>query len=488
MSTAEEEQGQESRVRWLFVGRFRPEPTGTAEVIAPDRAAHFFAAAPLALEVAVAPDRLGAGERRTLRVGFGKLTDLKLAEVIRANPELGKLRALAEEVGAGRRPVAQAAADVEALVGAGRLSRAVADAGAGKQARDAIEQAVFDTAREALAAPPLGGLEAAWRGLRLVAERAGKEIEITILDVAPDTAVVRVDAELAARASFDRPDAVFFVEPMTDPEAVRVAANLGADYSVPVVVEGTPALLGAASGRELALGAPADGAPESWNELRADDAARFCCLTLNRLVVATDGAGARARAAFGSPTFAVAALLTQSFVATGGPGRVFGAPGGLVAPGTAEVDTGRGEPIAIATETFFSIDTQSRLAGLGVLGLGGPRNSDRVQLSAAPMLSSARDAAPLPAQILTARTVRFAQWARDQIPPGTADADVGTIMEQAALALLFPNKEVAQLSAVVTAVEGGTRALVVRARARGEWAGVPLDVTFALPLPAAAQS
>ena len=59
-----------------------------------------------------------------------------------------------------------------------------------------------------------------------------------------------------------------------------------------------------------------------------------------------------------------------------------------------------------------------------------------------------------------------------------------TIMEQAASALLFPNPDVARLSAVVTPSPDGKRAVVVRALARGEWVGVPLDVSFALPLPA----
>jgi len=202
-------------------------------------------------------------------------------------------------------------------------------------------------------------------------------------------------------------------------------------------------------------------------------------------VAGVDGAGAAARAVLASPSFAVAALLSQSYVATGGPGRIFGSPGGLAAPGTWEVDTGRGDPLAIALEAFVSIDAQSRLGARGVLALGGPRNSDRVQLSSAPMLSSAKDAAPLTAHLITARMIRFAQWTRDQLPAGTSDADVVTIMEQAATTFLFPNPELARLSAAVTPAADGKRAVVVRALARGDWAGVPLDVAFALPLPPA---
>ena len=191
-------------------------------------------------------------------------------------------------------------------------------------------------------------------------------------------------------------------------------------------------------------------------------------------------AGVATRTSLVGPAFGLAALLSQSFLATGGPGRIFGSVGGLVAGGTHEI-TGRGEPLAIALEAFFSIDIQTRLAAQGVLGLGGPRNSDRVQLSVAPMLSSAKEAGGLPAQLLTARSIRFAQWARDQIPTGTPDLDVIAIFEQGAAALLFPNKDVAQMNATVTELEGA-RMVVLRTRARGEWLGVPMDASFALPL------
>jgi hypothetical protein len=306
-----------------------------------------------------------------------------------------------------------------------------------------------------------------------------------VLDIAVDPAaavVARLEEILGATQTFDRPDAVFVVEPLAKADDVRAFASAAADYSVPFVVEGVPQLVGAASVREVAL-LPADApAADGWAELRADDIAGFCTVALNRLVAGVDGAGAAARAVLASPSFGVAALLAQSYLATGGPGRIFGAAGGMTAPGTLEVDAGRGEPLAIAVEAFLSIDAQTKLAARGALGLGGPRNSDRVQLAVAPLLASAKDSGTLPSQILTARTIRFAQWTRDQLPDGTPDADVVTIFEQAATALLFPNPEFAKLSAVVTPTKGGGRAVVVRTLARGEWVGVPIDVTFALPL------
>jgi hypothetical protein len=445
---AEDETKQEARVRWLFVGRFSPDPKGELQVVSADRAARPFEA-PLSLHV----DATVAGERHPVRVTLGKLTDLKVAEVIRANPALAELRASAA-------------------------------AAANKAERDRLERAAIDAAREALAAPPFSVLEPAWRGLRLVAERAGKDVELQVLDSELAPAAARLDAALAALPSFDRPDAIFVAEPIGDTGALRALSAVGADYSVPIVVEGAPPLLAAGTARDVALSAQDGAALPAWEELRADDVAAWCCVCMNRVVLASDGVGAATRTVLGSPVFALAGLLAQSYAATGGPGRIFGGGGALVAPGTWEVDAGRGEPLVLPLEAFFSIDTQTRLAARGVLGLGGPRNSDKIQLAAAPLLASAKDTAPLPAQILTARTIRFAQWARDQIPAGAADAEIVTLMEQAATALLFPNPELARLSAVVTPTQDGKRALVVRTLARGEWVGTPLDVTFALPLPA----
>jgi hypothetical protein len=482
----DDEQAQESRTRLLFVGAFSPAPTGKLETVTTERAARPFEAAPLALAPEVT-DRLGGGARRRVNVSFGKLVDLKTSEVVKANPELAALRALAEDLGAGRKDLAAAAAAVEAAVGAGKLADLVHTGSDGadgrKKARDGIERAVLETAREALAAPEVAALEAAWRGLRLVAERAGKEIELQVMDTGLAEAQARLDEYLGQTQTFDRPDVIFVVEPVSKVADVAALAGLAADYSVPIVVEGVPALVGAGSVREIPHLAAEAPSAEGWAELRADDTAGWCCVALNRVLAAVDGAGSSARAVLASASFGVGALLAQSYLATGGPGRIFGAAGGLTAPGTWEVDAGRGEPLAIAVEAFLSIDAQSKLAGRGALGLGGPRNSDRVQIAAAPLLASAKDSGTLPSQILTARTIRFAQWTRDQLPTGTPDADVVTIFEQAASALLFPNPDVAKLSAVVTPTKGGGRAVVLRTLARGEWVGVPIDVTFALPLP-----
>src|SRR5215471_12135544 len=249
MATNDDEK-QETRMRWLFVGRFTPAPSGQVTIVTAERAGRPFEAAPQTLAAEVA-DRLGAGDRRTVKVTFGKLSDLKVGEVIKANAELGALRAIGEDLAAGRADAAAAAGAAEAAVGRGRLTEALATAGgaadARKRARDLVERAVFDTARDALAAAPIAGLESAWRGLRLCAERTGTEIELGVLDTGAADAPARLDATLAAAAPFDRPDAVFVVEPVADLGVLRALATAGADYSVPVVVEGTPALVGAAS-------------------------------------------------------------------------------------------------------------------------------------------------------------------------------------------------------------------------------------------------
>ena len=482
--SAQDAELAESRVRWWIVGRFSPTPSGTRRAITPDEAASPFKNAPLAITVSVV-DRLGASKETAYTVAFGKVSDLTIAEVIRSNPTLAALREWADKRIASVEPKLAAAA-LEAISGPGRLVDAARDIGAGdpatarKPLRALVERAVFETARDVLVAPGVAELESAWRGLRLVADRCGKEIELSVIDVNAADAATRVDEELGALASFDRPDAIFITEPVASVEEISRWGGIGADYNVPVVVEGTPRLIGGEDLMALSTLSHESRPDASWNDLRAEEGSLFVCVALNRLVGKVDGAGVATRTSLVGPAFGLAALLSQSFLATGGPGRIFGSVGGLVAGGTHEI-TGRGEPLAIALEAFFSIDIQTRLAAQGVLGLGGPRNSDRVQLSVAPMLSSAKEAGGLPAQLLTARSIRFAQWARDQIPTGTPDLDVIAIFEQGAAALLFPNKDVAQMNATVTELEGA-RMVVLRTRARGEWLGVPMDASFALPL------
>ena len=154
-----------------------------------------------------------------------------------------------------------------------------------------------------------------------------------------------------------------------------------------------------------------------------------------------------------------------------------------VPPAVWQLPPGREGGTAVPTETFFPLRTQSRLAELGVLGLGSGRNTDVLQLTAAPMVYGGEHRVPLPAQILTGRIVRFAQWVRDQLPASAGDAEVSTLFSQAADVFLFGGATPAgRVRGEVVPTGEGTRGVRVTALVRPEYAGMPLELGFVLPM------
>jgi hypothetical protein len=179
----------------------------------------------------------------------------------------------------------------------------------------------------------------------------------------------------------------------------------------------------------------------------------------------------------------LAAILTDSYLATGGFGRLLGSPGALATGGTHEVTQGRQEPIAVPTETFLSIRAQTRLATLGVLGLGSGRNTDKVQLSVAPTASGDATAVPLGAQIFTGRIVRLTAWIRDNVPADASGDDVAKIFAEAGQVFLFSEPKVGALAAQLEKTPDGKRIAIVQARAGQELCGTVLQIAFGMPLP-----
>jgi hypothetical protein len=180
-----------------------------------------------------------------------------------------------------------------------------------------------------------------------------------------------------------------------------------------------------------------------------------------------------------SAAWGLTAMLASSYTATGSFARITGAPGQLRAPATRTLTQGKDNGVAVPTRFFTSVRAQTELAQRGVVGLGSPRNSDKIVLSAVPTYRSAKDAVPLSAQIWTGRIVRFASWVRAQLPANATSTDAATIFEQAGSVFLFPGTGKA---ARVTAEIDDARKLHVAARMDGSLAGVPLQIEFALPL------
>ncbi|WP_163993606.1 type VI secretion system contractile sheath domain-containing protein [Pyxidicoccus caerfyrddinensis] len=353
-----------------------------------------------------------------------------------------------------------------------------------KTARDIIEEALLATARDILAAEPVARLESAWRGLRWLLDQCPKSsgLAVEVLDVAPPALLESLQGALAGEP-FDRPDAVFVVDATSDVGLLGKLAALGERSQVPVVAAVSPALLGVAPEElAVALEEEREQVSEAWTELRQDESSRWLCAVLNRAVVASEGRGTARRTCFTSPAIAVAAMLAASFRDTTAFARIMGQAGGLRAPTTWELPSGRDKGLGIPTELFLPIRAQGRLEERGILGLGSGRNADAVLLAAAPTVYGGGYAVPLPAQLLTGRIVRFATWVRDQLPPGSGNDEVAAIFSQAAEVFLFRGAtENGQVRAELVNTDNG-RGVHVSATVRPEHAGTRFQLAFVLPL------
>ncbi|MDB4930997.1 MAG: hypothetical protein JWM10_3481, partial [Myxococcaceae bacterium] len=357
---------------------------------------------------------------------------------------------------------------------------------AGRSARDVIEAEVFGTALDLLRSPEVSRLESAWRGLKLLVdqcpENAGMAVEV--IDVAPDGVVDAVRAALPEVPEDEAPDAIFVLDAVDDPAKLQELANLGADNDIPVVAGVTHALFGQKDAFAVSARIEDDdGAlPAAWKELRADEASRWLAVVSNRPVVRTEGSGAARRVVFGSPVAALGAMLSASYHKSGAFARIVGPTGALKAAGSYELPTGRDAGNLVPTEAFYSIRAQSRLAELGIIGLGSGKNSDAIILSSMPTARKGDDLVPLSAQVLTGRVVRFARWVLAQLPPGAEEPEVKLMFEQAAAVFLFPTaQEAARLEAQVV-TQGEQRSVVLSVSARADLAGIPFHLAFGLPL------
>jgi hypothetical protein len=463
------------RIRWLVAGRFSAEPrVGSFSPGVKDLDARM---ADMVGEVRVrVPDRLGASETREVVLAPRSLRAFTLAGVIEAVPELKALRGLSERPP----PAAAAPAAVEAVVGKGRLSAACASG----SVRDALDASVFGTALDVLSSASLRGLEASWRGLRLLLAACpdGSGIHVEVIDCLSSAVADAVRARPPTE-NFEGADALFVVDPVESIETLAELADLGEELLAPCVATPSLASLGASSLDDLAR--RAEGAPpfpENWDELRSRDSSRWLCAAVNPVVLHAEGAGAYRRTCFGSPAWAVAAMLSASHRAQGAFALAVGKTGALTAPATRTVPDGPQRGKVAPTEAFFPIPAQTALAGRGILALGSVVDSDRVVLANAPMVASARDAAPLPAQLLTGRIVRFASWAKAQIDPGQSQEDVSTLMAQAAAFILFPGMSGAAAVGARVKDAGSGRVLEFGARVNPSHALVPLEIAFELPL------
>ncbi|SET91022.1 type VI secretion system contractile sheath large subunit [Stigmatella erecta] len=473
------------RVRWLVAGAFLPTPSGHAFSLTASDWAGRFGQAARALGVTVR-DRIGSSDALFHEVSFASLDAFQLGEVIGAVPGLSALRTLHEALRGERGLSAEERAELGATLGPGLLASDMVQAlhgarssqSAHRAALAVLEEALFATACDILQSPAVARLESSWRGLHWLGEHGAScpELDIEVLDVAPhqleEALARRLDAE-----PLQRPDACFIADELDGPEALQPLALLGEQAWVPIVASVPTAL--------ATDGTRTDGAPRAlpaaaWDALRTEESTRWLYAALNPVVMMAERQGAVHRECFAPPALAVAVLLTSSLRNTRTFARLVGPGSGSPAPAVWRPEA-RG---AVATQAVLSLREQERLAARGLLGVSGGWDSNGVMLGpTAPSLYGGRDAAHLPAQVLTGRLLRLSQAFAASLPEGTRPETVAATFVPAAEAFLsLGSGKPCPLQARVVPLGKAESGLHVRATLRPELAGTPLQLEFTVPL------
>ncbi len=531
---------EDARVHALIVGRFGLFGPGRTRVDL-GRLATALASERRPVVVTVA-DNLGTSETRSLAVGPKRLKDLSLGGVTDCVPELSALAALRDALGHADvelRPAPEEVVErIQAIVGPGSLLDAAraqvggstraptaAPPTAGTSLLDAVLSAtpaaprpadavssviaslrgsatvspevakqqralhrLIDdrlalTGADVLRAPAVAALEAAWRGLKLVLDECteGSGIGVDVLELDGADIAAEIEAAIPGDA-MERPDFIVVADALSTLAPLAKLADLAETLNAPTIAALDPTALGADDASQLALRWEEGALPEAYQALRDDRAARWLFLTTNPVLTVAEGAGAARRLVGSSPALALGAMLLRSYRLTGAFARI---GSGWHSPAVHVPSAGPAQGSSIPTAAFVSAKSQGILGGRGLVAMGSARGADEVRIPTVVSCSSAPDAVPIPAQILTGRIVRMAQWIRDQLPPDADDELARSLFEQAASILMFPGLgEAASVEGKIVRDDPGVGpALVVKAQAHPSIAGVTLQVAFGLALP-----
>jgi type VI secretion system ImpC/EvpB family protein/type VI secretion system ImpB/VipA family protein len=394
-----------------------------------------------------------------------------------------------------------------------------------------VEKAIGAQIGAILQHPEVRRLEQAWRGLRLLTERAPNHsgVRIDVINARPDEladALAR-GVRSGAGTGAEPPISCAIVDLTVDGSALsfsrlEAVASAAEAYTIPVIVNAAPRLLGVddlGGVEKLDNKAALFHAPHQapWRAISAKPALRWVTMALNGVLSRgpydkstsrvrelavkelPDDAGAWVWIA---PAYAIGVLVLTSFKDTGWPCRVLGARGGGVVEnlpvhhlkGEYEGEEG----IAVPTEVFLSTDTQRELSKSGVLALASAPNSDAVYVQSAPTAyvtppkrtyDSAStepelrlDRVSLVDQLFVARVVQFLRALCSKLPPSSDPGEAGELV-QGALWALF---EDATPGSVELAAKGAGHAdgTVVQVMVRPRrFLGVQLEeITLEMPL------
>ncbi|HJL14156.1 MAG TPA: type VI secretion system contractile sheath large subunit [Sandaracinaceae bacterium LLY-WYZ-13_1] len=541
MATEQEDRGA-AQVHWLVAGQFGLGERGETLRLTRGDFNEVLEKAGLSVEAEI--DNAASGGSWRVKLEIGSLKSFTLKHVVGAVPELGELAKKADRVAklsdptvdqlkelVGEGPLleamkalvapeeakepegdggdGQATGDVDAIFEKAEVAKPTAKSAidmfvksttsakkkakpAARQLRDLIEETVWGMAADVLRAPEVEAVETAWRGLRFLVTECPKDAQMEVILLETDPEHLLEDLGARDRADdIDEPDCIFVPFEYESTGPLAELAGLAEQELIPVVTGAGPALFGCEDYQSIPEAfeklerASNEDVPEwaqAWDELRLDESTRWLTAVTNRVALHGEGKGVAARTTFGSGVWAIAAMLASSFRNTGGFARIFGKAGSLRAPASHTIDRGSYKDTAAPTEAFYAINPSELLAKNGVLGLGSARNSDTLALTKAPTVRGAKDAVPLPAQILTGRVVRFASWVKAQLPEGCDSKQANDIFVSAASVFLFPGQEeAAHVRAATTNIEGEAH-VVVRAVANPAIASVPFEIAFPLPL------
>jgi predicted component of type VI protein secretion system len=332
---------------------------------------------------------------------------------------------------------------------------------------------------------------------------------------------------IRANASSEPPVSCAIVELTVDGSAVGFAqleavANAAEAHNVPVIVNGSPRLLGVTDlagvehlDNKGALFTAPQQAP--WRAIASKPALRWVSIALNGILSRGpyDKTTSRVREAavkelpddegawvYLSPSYAVATLVLQSFRDTGWPCRVLGAKsGGIIENLPVRQLQGEHdgvEGIAVPTEVFLSTDTQRDLGKSGVLALASAPNSDAAYVLTAPTAyvtppKRTYDSATtepelrlervsLGDQLFVARLVQFLRALCSKLPP-TVEPGEAQELVKAALWALFEDATPGSIELATKGV-GGHDGTVVEVMVRPRrFLGVQIEeLSLEMPL------
>lgn len=407
------------------------------------------------------------------------------------------------------RPAAEPTSRFGELIAAVAKSGSRSAAGTVKptEAISRIERAIGTQIGAILQHREVRRLEEAWRGLKLLSDRAQNVpgVRIDVVCARPQNAATALEKAIKTNASAEPPVSFALVDIRVDSSAsslarVQALADVADGYSVPVIVAASNGLLGVQDLGEAerldnkqALFTAKHQVP--WQSLAGKPEMRSVVFAMNEILARPpyDKTTSRVREAivaelpndeggfvWTSPIFAIGVLAIASFKETGWACRITGPKAGTLANLPVHQDMSideSAEGVAIPTRAYITTDTQKELARMGVLALAAAPNTDAAQIFSAPTAyvpppKRTYDSAttepevryervPLGDQLFLARVAQFLRAFCSKLPATADPAEVAPVLE-GALWTLFEGAPPSSVEISVKAHSGadGTAAAV----------------------------